>query len=192
MLNEVIRAVIRLAIDYFRWTQLIPMLACWGLLLAVLLAMTLTSFETQGIAALEVVFAIIFGIGSYLPDAMLPRGPDGSIELSGGELLDLATWLWLLISVVAMFVNWLIGERLRPRFLSTLAGRIKVAAVAAALVSASLILVRLLVPENFNGPFISWLPTFVGMPLIVWIVSVYSLCVSAILKLLDESVVSRI
>lgn len=167
------------------------MLACWGLLLAVLFAVIVTSFESQGIAAFEVVFSAIFGIVSFLPEAVLPRGEDGSIELSGADFIDLAAWAWLLVSIVAMLLNWIVGDRLRPQFLATLPGRLKAAAIAAALVCASLITVRLLVPENFNGSFVSWLPTLIGMPLIVWIVSAYSLCVSAILKLVDDLVVAH-
>jgi hypothetical protein len=189
--NEVLRAVLRLVIDYFRWTQLIPMLACWGLLLAVLFFITVTSLESEGVEAFETVVAVIFGLVALLPDAILPRGPDGSIEMSGSDFIDLAAWAWFVLSIIAMLVNWIAGDRLRPEFLKTLPGRLRTAAIAAAIVCLSLIVIRLLVPQNFNGPFVSWLPTFIGMPLIVWIVSAYSLCVSAILSLIDDLVVAQ-
>jgi hypothetical protein len=192
VLNDILRAVFRLVIDYFRWTQLLPMLVCWGLLLAVLFAITLTSLDSQGLDAFETVVGVVFGVISLLPEALLPRGPDGSIELDGGDLVNLAGWGWLLLSIVAMAINWLVGDRLRPSFLKTLPGRLKTAAFAAAFVSIALMTVRLLVPDNFNGAFVSWLPTFIGMPLIVWIVSAYSLSVSAVLSLLDDAVVAQI
>jgi hypothetical protein len=191
VLNEILRAVLRLAIDYFRWTQLIPMLACWGFLLAFCFAIMLTSFESQGVAAFEMIAAVIFGAMAILPDALVQRGPDGSIGLSGDELIDIAAWLWFLLSIIAMLINWAVGERLRPRFLRTLSGRLKTAGVAAAFVGVTLIAVRVFVPENFNGSFVSWLPPLVGVPVIVWIVSAYSLCMSAMLSLLDEVAVAR-
>lgn len=67
-------------------------------------------------------------------------------------------------SIIAMLLNWLFGERLRPQFLKTLLERLKTAGVAVVLVSVTLI---------------------------VWIVSAYSLCVSAILTLLDETIIAR-
>lgn len=169
-----------------------PMLICWAVLLAVLVAIAVTSFGSQGLEAFEVVVGALFGAFTLLPDSLLPRGPDGSIELSTDEFVELIGWSWVALSVAAMVINWLVGDRLRPKFLESLGGRLKTAAIAAGLVSIALIAIRLLVPENFNGPFLSWLPTLIGMPLIVWIVSAYSLCVSAILTLLDKSVVSQI
>jgi len=90
-----------------------------------------------------------------------------------------------------LLINWAVGERLRPRFLRTLSGRLKTAGVAAALVGVTLIAVRVFMPDNFNGSFVSWLPPLVGVPVIVWIVSAYSLCMSAMLSLLDEVAVAR-
>ena len=36
----------------------------------------------------ELVFAIIFGVAAILPDALAPHGRDGTIELSGDELIN--------------------------------------------------------------------------------------------------------
>ena len=185
MSKELLRAIISLAIDYFRWTQLVPMLACWALLIACLVAFVLTSFESQGLAALEAVLAIVAAVASVLPESFTPRAADGSIELSGDELIDMAMWSWFFVSMIAVVINWIVGERLRPRFLTTLRGRIGTAGFAASFVSIAMIAVRLLAPGNFNGSFVSWLPFLLGAPVIVWFVSIYSLSVSAALGLLE-------
>jgi hypothetical protein len=183
--NEIIRAVARLGIDYIRWTQLVPMLAAWGLLLLALLAIAFTSFEEQGTAALETVFAVIGGIYALLPDSVAARSDNGSLELSGDDLIALASWAWFALAAFAMLVNWLVGERLRPRFLATLSGRIKTAGILAASISVLLLAIRVIVPENFNGSVTAWLPTLIGGPLVVWILSVYSLSISALLSAIE-------
>jgi len=183
--NEIIRAVARLGIDYIRWTQLVPMLAAWGLLLLALLAIAFTSFEEQGTAAVETVFSIIGAIYGLLPASLTAQSDGGSLELSGDDLISLASWAWFALAALAMLVNWLVGERLRPRFLATLSGRIKTAGFLAAGVSVALLTIRMIVPENFNGSLAAWLPTMIGGPLIVWILSVYSLSISALLSTID-------
>jgi hypothetical protein len=189
--NELLRAAIGLVIDYFRWTQLVPMLACWAFLLACLFAFILTSFESQSIAALEAVVAIALQVVALVPEGLIPRAPDGSIELSEDELLDFATWSWFLLSMLAMLINWIAGERLRPAFLAKLSGRIKSAGIATILVSGALISVRIAAPANFNGSLVSWLPFLIGAPVLVWIVSVYSLSVSAALSLVESILLSN-
>ncbi|MGD2167813.1 MAG: hypothetical protein PVF63_06865 [Gammaproteobacteria bacterium] len=191
MSKELLRAIMSLAIDYFRWTQLVPMLACWAFLVLCLVAFALTSFESQGLAALEAVVAIVAGVASMLPEAITQRTADRSIDLSGDDLVDLALWSWFFLSMIAVAINWIVGERLRPRFLTTLRGRIAAAGIAAVLVSVAMIAIRLLAPGNFNGSFVSWLPFLLGAPVIVWFVSIYSLSVSAALGMLEPVLTNR-
>lgn len=192
MKNDVIRAILRLAIDYFRWTQLLPMLAAWGFLLLALFAIALTSFEDQATALLEAFFAAFGAVYRLLPDSLTGVAEDGSLRLSGDDLISALSWAWFVLSGIAMIVNWLVGERLRPDFLTTLSGRIKTAGFLAAGVSVLVLVIRVLVPENFGGPIIAWLPTLIGGPLIVWIISVYSLSVSAALSFVDAKLVAAI
>ncbi len=192
MKNDVIRAILRLAIDYFRWTQLLPMLAAWGFLLLGLFAIALTSFEDQATALLEAFFAVFGAVYRLLPDSLTGVAEDGSLRLSGDDLISALSWAWFVLSGIAMIVNWLVGERLRPDFLATLSGRIKTAGFLAAGVSVLVLVIRVLVPENFGGPITAWLPTLIGGPLIVWIISVYSLSVSAALSFVDAKLVAAI
>ena len=187
MSAELLRALRRLAIDYFRWTQLIPMLAVWGFLLACLLVAAFASFETQGTAALELVITVIAVFAQMLPESLVPRTQDGTIRLSGNDLLDVLAWAWFIVAFLAMALGALIGPRLKPQFLETFGGRLKTAAIGAAIVCGTFFALYALAPEKFNGTLTSVLPLFIGGPLIALIVSAWSLTVSAALGLLDEA-----
>ena len=188
MRNDLLRAALRLAIDYLRWTQLIPMLAVWGFLLACVLVAALASFESQSIAALEVVIAAIAAFAQLLPASIAPRSPDGTLQLSGNDLLNALLWAWFIVSLFGVIISSLIGPRLRPSFLETLGGRVKASGVAAALVSAAFFALYAAEPDQFNGTLTSALPLFIGGPLIAWIVSAWSLTISTALSLPEEGI----
>lgn len=188
MRSELLPAALRLVIDYFRWTQLIPMLAVWGLLFACVLVAAFTSFESQGVAVLEIVIVAIAVFAQLLPESVVPRAPDGTLRLSGNDLVQVLIWAWFIVSVIAMALSSLIGPRLRPGFLATLGGRVKTCGFAAAFVSLTFFALYAAAPGQFNGTLMSALPLFIGGPLVAWIVSAWSLTVSAAVSLLEASI----
>lgn len=186
--KEVLRALLSIIIDYVRWTQLIPMLAVWGFLCACLLVAAFASFESQGIAALELMIVVFAAAAQMLPETLVPRTADGAIRISGDDLLSVLAWAWLIFSFVATALGSLVGSWLRPAFLQTLRGRLSSAAIAATIVGISFFAVYAAAPERFNGTLTSALPLFIGGPLLAWIVSAWSLTVSTALGLLYDAV----
>jgi hypothetical protein len=188
----VIQPLIRMGLDYLRWTQIVPMVASWGFLLVTLAAMAFVSFEQQGLAIVDVLLTAWVRLGEVFP-FLTPRDPEtGNISLSGDDIIDIAAWIWLIASLLFAIIDWLVAGRLRIGFLSSLSRRIAAAGAAAALASAGFILVYVSATDMFNGPFVSWLPLFIGGPLLVWIVSAYSLSVSFVIgKIADLALAER-
>ena len=58
------RLLVGLAIDYFRWTQLVPMITVWAFLLLMIGAMLLVNFQQQSFSLFErgvTTYEAIFG-----------------------------------------------------------------------------------------------------------------------------------
>jgi len=184
-------------IDYFRWTQLVPMIAAWTFLLIGVGALLLVSFQEQSFALME------RGIGVYenvfgpieSAEGMEPAASDtdqgaattqgnasnGAVTFSDEDFMPvvLRAWAWV---ALAGYVLGLIRTALFGQWQPWSLGRkLVLAAIAAAAASALMFSAYLFGSEPFNGGLAGWFFLFTGAPLLVWLVSLYSLGVGHLL-----------
>ena len=176
---------ISLVIDYFRWSQLTPMLVLWGGGLLMLAAMFFVNNQESTFDMLETVSRWIEGlpiVGDafiHWGDAM--AGEDGVIHLGGKDLeaaiLELWGWLSLGLLIVAMLVGWLFGP-FKPW---TLQRKIALAGLGSLALIAAFALVYFLDPSQFNGSALGWMLMFTGVGVILLIVSAWCLSIAHLL-----------
>jgi len=117
----------------------------------------------------------------------------GRVDASGAlhlDDIDIRPWIvrgWLVLALIGALFDGV----LRGRFSiwpARLRGRLALAAVPAVGAALGLVACYLFGNEQFHGSLFSWLLLFVGAPLVVWLVSVYSLTISALLGALIDRI----
>jgi len=176
---------ISLVIDYFRWSQLSPMIVLWGGGLLFLAAMYIVNHQEVTSDILETVarwIASLPMVGDAFVrwgDAM--AGEDGVIHLGGKDLEAAILELWGGLSlgflILAMLVGWLFGP-FKPW---TLQRKIALAGLGNLALIAAFALVYFLDPSQFNGPALDWMLIFTGVGVILFIVSAWCLSIAHLL-----------
>ena len=190
-------------IDYLRWTQLVPMIAAWTFLLIGAGALLLVNFQEQSFTLIERgvgVYEQVFGpIESAAGDNAMagqtggradgsPAGGSEAVRFSEQDIMPgvLSAWTWIALAgyLLGLAHNWLFG----PRQPWSLCRKLVLAAAAAASVSALMFGAYWFGSAPFHGGFASWFFLFTGAPLLVWLVSLYSLGVGHLLERLKHSI----
>lgn len=197
------RVLAGLVIDYFRWTQLVPMITAWAFLLLMVGAMLLVSFQQQSFSLIE------WGAGAY-ERVFGPIEPAPAASQSGSEAAreseaggtndgvirfsdeDFMPWVLRAWAILAL-AGWLLGMfralLFGPREPMRLRIKLALAAVPAAACVALFALAYFFGSEEFHGSAIGWLLMFTGFPLGVWLVSAYSLTVAHVLDVFRTRIV---
>ena len=183
-----LRTLAGVALDYLRWTQLIPMLAVWSLMLGFLLILLLISFQTQAFIWIEAAFErwprlpeLLESAANRFADQTSDADSQGALRFSGEDFRPYLYILWaglaLLFQLAGALRGWMFGHRPRPPF----SHWILRTAMLAAVCSLGFFVAFLFGEVPFQGGVEAWWPMFIGLPLIAWLVSVYSLGVSYVL-----------
>ena len=177
-------------IDYFRWTQLVPMIVMWGFLLITILAMSFINFQQQSIDLIE---SLTTWLQQY---PWLYNKLAGAFESESGVSghyteEDIIPWLlkgWALLSLVLLvggiLLRWLFGDFKSP----TLGRKLFIAAIAAVICIGLFLANYFYGSERYNGSFAGWLSLFIGLPLLAVVVSAYSLSISHLLSGLSRQI----
>jgi len=180
-----------LVIDFFRWSQLTPMILLWAFMLAMLLALLVVGNQ-------EVTFELIGRVGEWLttlpwigPKLMAwleAHGEDGVLHFDtpGVDWKSAALTTWGVISAVFMFLAWVAGHFFGPFKPWTLKRKMGWMAVACLLVIAVFMLLYFLDRESWNDPPSKVLFTSSAMSIILFIVSAWCLMVSHVLGWLSH------
>ena len=196
------RMVAGLALDYVRWTQLVPMILAWAFLLLMVGAMLLVNFQQQSFGLIERGIALYERVAGPVEDVPMP--PDGTIEspgsdsspvpsetgaaqaavtFTGEDLESLALKAWALMALA----GWLLGMAFRLLFGRRprvgLKRKLLVTGGACLGCTGLFLFAYSFGSERFDDPFAAWLAMFVGIPLAVWCISAYSLAISALVDL---------
>jgi hypothetical protein len=166
---------------FFGYLVLTPMIFSWGVLLLILLAITLVSFQQQTIGVITVMMEIFGKILDFIPfldsyaKAFLPTDETGAIRITGDNLDDVIFGVYGLIAVPFVIVGTLLeffrgGRPPRP-----LSRKMKILAVLTGLTIAVFFASFLFGSETFNGGPLGWVLMFTLGPGVVFGVSAVSL-----------------
>lgn len=174
-----------LVIDYFRWSQLTPMIAFWGFSLLMLAAMFFVNNQQATWDALGTVFTYLAGL-PLIGDGFVRwleslAGRDGSLELDGEQFKATALKAWGLLSLVFMALAWIAGWLFGPFRPWTLRRKLGVTGLACLVLLAAFVAVFLQDRQQFNGPALEWMLMFASVGVLLAVVSAWCLTVAHLL-----------
>lgn len=182
--------VASLAIDYFRWTQLAPMVTMWLLALLMIVGMF---FVTNQDTVLDILVAVLVWLESlpWVGEPVSARmeasaAEGGGLSLGGQDMKAIALRAWAVISLVFMLLALIAGWLFGPFKPWTLRRKLGLIALACVLLMAGFVAAYFADPEEFNGPARQWMLMFTGVAVLIFIVSAYCLSIAHALGLLKR------
>lgn len=181
-------------IDYFRWTQLTPMILGWAITFGVILLMLLANHEDATFNAISTVGEWIAGlpwIGDHFKAWMASQADENSaITLSGAGAKAAVLKVWGVISLVLMLAWSVLGWLFGPFKPVTLKRQLKWTAFACLLVYGILLMMLFAARDQFNGPTLGWLLNFAALMFILFVVNAWCLSIAAALGLMRDLVIN--
>ena len=171
--------LLSLGLDYFRWTQLTPMLLTWGFALLMLAMLVFVNFQQQVVNALEYFVQWLMQlplVGVHVTELL--SGQDQTVNVGIDGLKSFAFKAWLVVSLLFTLSAMALSSWLGPFKVISLKRKIIIAASGCMLLLGGFILNYFAGPENFNGAMAGWMFQFSVIALLVFVVSLYSLSVS--------------
>lgn len=199
---HLLRALASLALDYVRWTQLVPMLLAWTMLLLTVGALLLTNFQDasfslieRGVGVYERWIGPIDSVAGPATDPASatqadPRHQAGSeneesLRFTDEDLFPVVLRTWALLALVGWLFGVLRTLLFGPRKPTPLARKLRITFYAAAGCSGLMWIAYALGSSTFHGSVAGWAMLFIGGPLLVWGISAWSLLVGRLVRLLQ-------
>lgn len=185
-----LRMLAALVIDFFRWSQLTPMILMWAMMLALLLGLLVIGNQDATWTLIERVtewVASLPWIGPRFIAWMDAHAEDGVIHLRGPNIdfKTAALTAWGVISVFFMILAWIAGRFFGPFKPWTLKRKLGWTALACLLVVLAFVVLYFLDRESWNDPLSKVLFTSSAMSIILFIVSAWCLTISHVLHWLS-------
>lgn len=188
--RQLLRFGFELGIDYLRWTQLVPMLIAWTILLISLAAILLLNF--QGIAE-SILFTLMGLLERFdLLEKLPAEDQEFSISLDEGDLKGFVTKAWIVLAAIGYVLGKLLTLITGPRPMMPLRRQLLIAAMAAGITSLGFFIAYFYGSEEFTDNPAGWYALFIAGPFIVWVVSAYSLGVGHMLQRVKEHILPKI
>jgi hypothetical protein len=184
--------LLSLGLDYFRWTQLTPMILTWGFALLLLAMLIFVNFQQQVVNVLEYFVEWLMKlplVGPYVTEFLAEQ--DQTVKLGTEDLKTFALRSWFVISLLFMLTSMLLSRWLGPFRTRSLKRKILYAAIASLALLAGMLLNYFVDPGNFNGGLAGWLFNFSLIALIVFLVSAYSLTIAHVLGKLSSALMEE-
>lgn len=183
---KLLQMLATLVIDYFRWSQLTPMILMWAFMLGLLLVMFIIGNQDATWTLIERVTASIASlpwIGPRFMAFMESQAQDGKIDIPFGtmDLKSMVLTAWGFISAGFMLLAWIAGRLFGPFKPWTLKRKLGFTALACVGFTLVFVLLYFLDIEMQNDPLSKALFSSSGMSLILFIVSAWCLTVSHLL-----------
>lgn len=187
-----IKSIVTLVIDYFRWTQLAPMVTVWGFGLLMLMALFFVNYQEES-------FDIVFAVYEWIAGLPLLGAPfaawmeslannDEGVSPGGFDIKAATLKVWgylsLALMLIALLVNWIFGP-FKPW---TLKRKLGVAALCCVVLLAGLFTIYFARPDEFNGPLSGWILNFGGIAVLLFIVSAWCLSIAHLLGLIRKAI----
>lgn len=181
----IVKAAVNLALDYIRWTQLIPIVLAWAFAFAMVAGLMLIMFQSDIDSLIGWAGGLYESVFGPIPEA--PEG-EGEINITQDDAVPfvLKTWGWLALA------GWIIGM-IRSYFYGplperTLRSKIKIAGIATGICAAIVIVAYLSLGDTSKNRPIEMIISFTLPPLLLWGISIYSLTVSHLVNKLQKAV----
>jgi len=183
-----------LVIDYFRWSQLAPMITVWFFALFMVLMLLITNHQDETLDGLEAVAEWLVELPVVGP-ALLRWAEDnatddGKLHFGGNDFKAAAMKAWVILSLAFMIIGWIVSIVFGPFQPWTLKRKLMVAGLGSTVLMAGFVAIYYLGVEMFNGPQYVWMLNFAGLSLIVFLVSGWCLSIAHALGLLSRLLVS--
>jgi hypothetical protein len=196
--TELWRPLVGLLTDYLKWTQLVPMIMAWAFLLIMVVALVVTNFQQQSFALLEWGVEIWeWAFGPLEPVDEAPARPDldnpdpaaqEGLRFDEDTLRPFVLKVWGVLALVFWILGLLRAWLFGPREPTSLKRKLLRAAAAAGAASIICFGCWLFGSERFNGGPAGWIALFIGAPLLVWLVSAWSLSIGHALDTLGRRI----
>lgn len=195
---HLLKALASLALDYLRWTQLVPMLFGWTFLLLLVAALLVTNFQDASFSLLERGFTVYERILGPLDAAEPGPAAEPRLETEAADaqppptrftdedIMPLVLRGWALLALVGWLFGVLRTMLFGPRPPARLARRLRIAAYCAIGCSALMWLAYGLGSETFHGTALAWALLFCGVPAGVWLISAWSLGIGHLIGMLQR------
>jgi hypothetical protein len=183
------RQLAGLALDYLRWTQLLPMVAGWTFFGLMIAALLVTNFQDVAMPLTGRVLLLAERLFGPFDGAGFGQSDEsGALHFTDEDILPIVYRAWALLALA----GWVLGMIWRRIFgvRPPVALRRKLirAAVAAGIGVGLCLFAWAFGSETFQGGPIGWLALFFGAGLAVWLVSLYSLSASALIDRLHRAI----
>lgn len=181
-----------LVIDYFRWSQLAPMITIWffaALMVFMLYFVNHQDETVDGIAAVAGWVTELPVVGPSIIEWMEKRATDDGVLHFGDDDFKVAAMkTWVILSLILMVIGWLARLLFGPFQPLTLKRKLGFAGLGSLVLMAGFLGVYFLNPEMFNGTSVQWTLNFAGITLLVFIVSTWCLSIAHVLGLFSRTV----
>jgi len=180
-----------LVIDYFRWSQLAPMITMWLFAMLMIFMLFFVNHQDEtvdGVVGMVNWVAELPVVGPPLVEWMKSNeGEDGVLHFGGNDFKVTAMKVWVVLSLILMVLGWLTNLVFGPFQPLTLKRKLGFAGLGSLALLTGFFGVRFLSPELFNGPASPWILNFVAIAVLVFLVSVWCLSVAHVLGLVSRS-----
>lgn len=177
-------------IDYFRWSQLAPMITMWSFALLMVFMLFFVNHQDEtldGAAAVAKWVSELPMVGPvFIRWAEEKATDDGTLHFGGEDFKAMAMKAWVILSLVLMVIGWLVNIVFGPFQPWSLKRKLGAAGLACVVLMAGFMGVYFLSPETFNGPASGWLFNFLGITVLMFLVSGWCLSIAHALGLLNR------
>lgn len=181
----IVKLLVNLVLDYFRWTQLIPMVLGWAFAIVMITAIMLVVFQGSIDSFLESTEPMVERVLGPTPESTESEEVTG-LHFTEDDIVPwiLKVWGWL---AFAVWILSIIREKIfGPRPPGKLGRKIKVSGIAAGSITIILLIMYLLMGDFSGNTILELMVPFVLLPLLLWGVSAYGLTVSFLIGELQK------
>jgi len=187
------RVLLSLLFDYFRWTQLVPMILVWSMMIAMSFVLLLVYNEDAAWSLAELGITTVQSlpfIGDRFELWMESQTVDGVFSPDLGAIdfkeLTLKTWAWL--SLGFMLLGAFLRKWIGPLPPFTLKRKLALAGAASGVVSAGFAMLYFIYEVGRGGQLLAVLTSATGMGLALFVISAWCLTISHTLGILSRVV----
>jgi len=188
-----VRILLSLLFDYFRWTQMVPMILLWSMLAAMSFVLLFAYNEDAAWSLLELGVKTVQSlpvIGDRFTQWMESQTVDGvfSPDLGTIDYKALALNAWALLSLAFMLTGAVLSRLLGPLPSFTLKHKLALAAAASTVVIVAFAILYFIDREGWGAGFFQMLGSASGMGLVLFVISAWCLTISHALAWLSRAV----